>query len=74
MLYEVITHVLARNNTQGGSVESRVRDAAKEVARPVAFAVAIIVLVYVPILSLQGIEGKMFLVISAGEHVRNNFV
>jgi heavy metal efflux system protein len=31
-----------------------------EVARPVVFAVAIIAIVYLPILSLQGIEGKMF--------------
>ncbi|HVU05913.1 MAG TPA: CusA/CzcA family heavy metal efflux RND transporter [Polyangiaceae bacterium] len=30
------------------------------VARPVAFAVAIIMLVYVPLLSLEGVEGKMF--------------
>ena len=30
------------------------------VARPVAFAVAIIMLVYLPLLSLEGIEGKMF--------------
>src|SRR5690606_9899075 len=30
------------------------------VARPVAFAVAIIMLVYVPLLALEGIEGKMF--------------
>lgn len=30
------------------------------VARPVVFAVAIIALVYLPLLSLQGIEGKMF--------------
>jgi cobalt-zinc-cadmium resistance protein CzcA len=35
-------------------------DIAREVARPVAFAVAIIALVYVPLLSLEGIEGKMF--------------
>jgi len=33
---------------------------AGRVARPVAFAVAIITLVYVPLLSLEGIEGKMF--------------
>jgi cobalt-zinc-cadmium resistance protein CzcA len=33
---------------------------AGRVARPVVFAVAIITLVYVPLLSLQGIEGKMF--------------
>ncbi|OJH41716.1 efflux RND transporter permease subunit [Cystobacter ferrugineus] len=30
------------------------------VARPVAFAVAIIMLVYLPLLSLEGVEGKMF--------------
>lgn len=34
--------------------------AAGEVARPIAFAVAIIVIVYLPVLSLQSIEGKMF--------------
>ncbi|MGF6267123.1 cobalt-zinc-cadmium resistance protein CzcA [Paraburkholderia youngii] len=37
-----------------------VLDAAKEVARPITFAVLIIAAVYLPILSLQGIEGKMF--------------
>jgi cobalt-zinc-cadmium resistance protein CzcA len=30
------------------------------VARPVAFAVTIIMLVYLPLLSLEGVEGKMF--------------
>jgi cobalt-zinc-cadmium resistance protein CzcA len=35
-------------------------DIAATVARPVAFAVAIIMLVYLPLLSLEGIEGKMF--------------
>jgi cobalt-zinc-cadmium resistance protein CzcA len=33
---------------------------AAAVARPVAFAVAIIMLVYLPLLTLEGIEGKMF--------------
>jgi cobalt-zinc-cadmium resistance protein CzcA len=33
---------------------------AREVARPVAFAVAIIMLVYVPLLTLEGMEGKIF--------------
>ena len=50
-------------NKHGASTESldqTVIRAGKEVARPVAFAVAIIILVYVPILSLRGIEGKMF--------------
>jgi cobalt-zinc-cadmium resistance protein CzcA len=35
-------------------------DAGREVARPVFFAVAIIIIVYLPILSLEGVEGKMF--------------
>jgi cobalt-zinc-cadmium resistance protein CzcA len=35
-------------------------DVAATVARPVAFAVGIIMLVYLPLLSLEGIEGKMF--------------
>jgi len=33
---------------------------AEAIARPVAFAVAIIMLVYVPLLALEGVEGKMF--------------
>src|SRR6202045_1864908 len=37
-----------------------VREAAHEVARPISFGVAIITLIYLPILSLQGVEGKMF--------------
>ena len=36
------------------------RGAAQEVARPVLFSVLIILLVYVPVLSLGGVEGKMF--------------
>ncbi|MBT8464897.1 MAG: CusA/CzcA family heavy metal efflux RND transporter [Deltaproteobacteria bacterium] len=38
----------------------KVRAAASEVARPVVFAVGIIMIVYLPILGLRGIEGKMF--------------
>jgi cobalt-zinc-cadmium resistance protein CzcA len=41
-------------------VDEVVRGAAREVARPIVFAVAIITVVYLPILSLQGIEGKLF--------------
>ena len=37
-----------------------IRDACREVARPVVFGVGIILLVYLPILSLRGLEGKMF--------------
>lgn len=37
-----------------------IRSACRQVARPVLFGGAIIMLVYLPILSLRGIEGKMF--------------
>jgi len=37
-----------------------IRSAAREVAKPIFFGVSIIVLVYVPILTLGGVEGKMF--------------
>ncbi len=40
--------------------ERTILEACQEVARPVVFAVAIIGIVYLPILSLRGIEGKMF--------------
>lgn len=41
--------------------ERTILEACLEVGRPVVFAVAIITIVYLPILSLQGIEGKMFI-------------
>jgi cobalt-zinc-cadmium resistance protein CzcA len=37
-----------------------VLDSCAEVARPILFGVGIIIVVYLPILSLQGVEGKMF--------------
>ena len=40
--------------------ERTILEACLEVARPVVFAVAIIAIVYLPILTLRGIEGKMF--------------
>ena len=41
-------------------IEQVVREAAHEVGRPILFAVTIITVVYLPLLSLQGVEGKMF--------------
>jgi cobalt-zinc-cadmium resistance protein CzcA len=37
-----------------------VRQAAGEVVRPIVFGVAVIIVVFLPIASLQGLEGKMF--------------
>ena len=60
VIVENIVRRLAHNKTKPEDVEREVTLASKEVARPVAFAVAIIMIVYLPILTLQGIEGKMF--------------
>ena len=38
----------------------RLRKAALEVGRPIVFGIAVIVAVYIPIFTLQGIEGRMF--------------
>ena len=55
----MVDNVLRRSGNAGDRNRT-VAGAAAEVARPIFFAVTIIVLVYVPILSLQNIEGKMF--------------
>ncbi|VAW67132.1 Cobalt-zinc-cadmium resistance protein CzcA; Cation efflux system protein CusA [hydrothermal vent metagenome] len=41
-------------------INLRVQQAAKEVARPVFFAVLIVTIVFAPLFALQGVEGKMF--------------
>jgi heavy metal efflux system protein len=42
------------------SVRQLTAEAAREVVRPITFGIGIIIVVYLPILSLGGIEGKMF--------------
>lgn len=44
----------------GESVQQTLTKSFLEVGRPIFFGVAIIIIVYLPLLSLQGIEGKMF--------------
>ena len=63
----VVEHIVARlgeRRREGPMSEAQLRDAvaaaSREVARPVVFAVAIIAIVYVPVLTLEGVEGKMF--------------
>ncbi|MDR4493840.1 MAG: CusA/CzcA family heavy metal efflux RND transporter [Nitrospirales bacterium] len=60
----MIDNILRRlGNTSHLSKEEKlatIQKAAREVLRPIVFAVGIIIIVYVPILSLLGLEGKMF--------------
>jgi len=60
VIVENIVRVMSERRPKGRAVQSTVHEAALEVGRPVAFAVLIIILVYVPVLSLRGVEGKMF--------------
>lgn len=59
VMVENILRRLGHHRAEGNHV-AVIRDAGKEVARPTFFGVLIIVLVYVPILTLRGVEGKMF--------------
>jgi cobalt-zinc-cadmium resistance protein CzcA len=58
--HELRAYVDEKRDDDGPTAEQRVLAAMQSVARPMALSVVIIVLVYVPILSLQGVDGKMF--------------
>ncbi len=60
VLVENVVRRLSEPEGRGKTVRQLTAEAAHEVVRPVAFGVGIIVLVYLPILTLGGIEGKMF--------------
>ncbi|MGE0786616.1 MAG: efflux RND transporter permease subunit [Sandaracinaceae bacterium] len=56
----MVEAVFFATHTGGSSVASSVESATRRMARPVFFSVLIILLVYVPLLSLSGVEGAMF--------------
>ncbi len=60
VLIENVARRLAEPEGRIKTVRQLTAEAAHEVVRPIAFGVGIIVLVYLPILTLGGIEGKMF--------------
>ena len=59
VMMENSVHRLGDERGRETPLES-IRHAAKDVARPMTFAVVIIIAVYLPILFLQGLEGRMF--------------
>jgi cobalt-zinc-cadmium resistance protein CzcA len=60
VIVEAVMAFAAGRELRGQSKARIYERVAGAVARPVAFAVAIIMLVYLPLLSLEGVEGKMF--------------
>ncbi len=56
----MVENVDRRFRDPGQSKQSAVLAACCEVGRPIAFAIAIIILVFLPLFTLQGVEGKMF--------------
>ncbi|HEY3380091.1 MAG TPA: CusA/CzcA family heavy metal efflux RND transporter, partial [Armatimonadota bacterium] len=59
MVENIFRHLSARESTHLSLTEIVIRSA-KEVARPIAFAIGIIIIVFLPLFTLEGIEGKMF--------------
>ncbi|HJT35708.1 MAG TPA: CusA/CzcA family heavy metal efflux RND transporter [Pirellulales bacterium] len=59
MIENCVRHV-AHGDTARRSMIDIVRDAAVEVRKPTMFGELIIMIVYLPILTLEGIEGKLF--------------
>ena len=57
MVENIIRHLSKNNDEPPLSIISR---AAKEVARPITFANLILIVVFLPLFTLQGIEGKLF--------------
>ena len=60
MVDNILRRLSASKNRQPEERLAQVLAAGREVLRPMTFAVGIIILVYLPILTLTGIEGKMF--------------
>jgi cobalt-zinc-cadmium resistance protein CzcA len=61
----LVENYIRRLNETSGSLSLKERtqiliQSASEVAKPVIFGLLIIMLVYIPILALEGVEGKMF--------------
>ena len=61
MVENIVRHLSRRNGPSGSkTTEESIRDAAHEVQRPVFYAIAIIITAYLPIFTLQRVEGRLF--------------
>jgi heavy metal efflux system protein len=62
VMVENAFRIMAERFERGEKVDrtGAVLTAAREVANPIAFAIGIIIMVFLPLFSLEGLEGKMF--------------
>jgi cobalt-zinc-cadmium resistance protein CzcA len=62
VMVENAFRIMAERRAAGAEVDrtAAVLAAAREVANPVAFAILIIIVVFLPLFALQGLEGKLF--------------
>ncbi|MBV8572244.1 MAG: efflux RND transporter permease subunit [Acidobacteriaceae bacterium] len=59
MIENIVRH-LGRNGRDTRTVQQKIFDAAHEVQRPVFYAIGIIITAYLPIFTLQSVEGRLF--------------
>ena len=59
MVENIVRH-LGRPDSENRPVKQKIFDAAHEVQRPVFYAIAIIITAYLPIFTLQRVEGRLF--------------
>ncbi len=59
MIENIVRHI-GRENEKRRTVGAKIRHAAHEVQRPVFYAIAIIITAYLPIFTLQSVEGRLF--------------
>jgi len=60
MVENIIRYLSRRNGHASGNSLESIREAAHEVQRPVFYSIAIIITAYVPIFTLQRVEGRLF--------------
>src|ERR1700742_1553573 len=59
MVENIVRH-LSHQRKEGMSPSEQIREAAHEVQRPVFYAIGIIITAYLPIFTLQAVEGRLF--------------
>ena len=59
MVENIVRH-LGRKEENGRPIQVRIAEAAHEVQRPVFYAIGIIITAYLPIFTLQAVEGRLF--------------